>query len=214
MLPGQNPSEKMKLYDYPGAPNPRRVRVFAAEKNIELDYVTVDMRKREHKTPQFIQENPSGKIPVLELDDGTCIGESIAICRYLESLYPEPNLFGVSSLEIAQVEMAHRQIELELMSQIGTSWVNGPIVAKLGLIKPIEEAKRRSDELTRAYYRRMNNVLESQTYLAVDRYSMVDITAAIAIDFATAMVDLKPGEELANLWTWHKGVTSRPEFVS
>ena len=150
MLPGQNPSEKMKLYDYPGAPNPRRVRVFAAEKNIELDYVTVDMRKREHKTPQFIQKNPSGKIPVLELDDGTCIGESIAICRYLESLYPEPNLFGVSSLEIAQIEMAHRQIELELMSQIGTSWINGPIVARLGLIKPIEEAKRRSDELTRA----------------------------------------------------------------
>ena len=214
MLPGQNPSEKMKLYDYPGAPNPRRVRVVAAEKNIELDYVTVDMRKREHKTPQFIQKNPSGKIPVLELEDGTCIGESIAICRYLESLYPEPNLFGVSSLEIAQIEMAHRQIELELMSQIGTSWVNGPIVARLGLIKPIEEAKRRSDELTHAYYRRMNNVLESQTYLAVDRYSMADITAAIAIDFATAMVDLKPGEELDNLWTWHKRVTSRPNFVS
>ena len=214
MLPGQNPSEKMKLYDYPGAPNPRRVRVFAAEKNIELDYVTVDMRKREHKTPQFIQKNPSGKIPVLELDDGTCIGESIAICRYLESLYPEPNLFGVSSPEIAQIEMAHRQIELELMSQIGTSWVNGPIVARLGLIKPIEEAKKRSDELTRAFYRRMNNVLESQTYLAVDRYSMVDITAAIAIDFATAMVDLKPGEELDNLWNWHKRVSSRPEFVT
>ena len=204
----------MKLYDYAGAPNPRRVRVVAAEKNIALDHVTVDMSKREHKTPQFIQKNPSGKIPVLELEDGTCIGESIAICRYLESLYPEPNLFGENSLEIAQIEMAHRQIELELMSQIGTSWVNGPIVARLGLIKPIEEAKRRSDELTRAYYRRMNNVLENQTYLAVDRYSMADITAAIAIDFATAMVDLKPGEELANLWTWHKRVTSRPEFVS
>ena len=204
----------MKLYDYAGAPNPRRVRVVAAEKNIELDYVTVDMSKREHKTPQFLQKNPSGKIPVLELEDGTCIGESIAICRFLESLYPEPNLFGVNSLEIAQIEMAHRQIELELMSQIGTSWVNGPIVARLGLIKPIEEAKKRSDKLTRAYYLRMNNVLESQTYLAVDRYSMADITAAIAIDFATAMVDLKPGEELANLWTWHKRVTSRPEFVS
>ncbi len=204
----------MKLYHYPGAPNPRRVRVVAAEKNIELDHVTVDMSKREHKTPQFIQKNPSGKIPVLELEDGTCIGESIAICRYLESLYPEPNLFGVNSLEIAQIEMAHRQIELELMSQIGTSWVNGPIVARLGLIKPIEEAKKRSDELTRAYYRRMNNVLKNQTYLAVDRYSMADITAAIAIDFAAVMVDLKPGEELDKLWTWHKRVTSRPEFVT
>ena len=120
----------MKLYDYPGAPNPRRVRVVAAEKGIALEHVTVDMGKREHKAPQFIQKNPSGKIPVLELEDGTCIGESIAICRYLEALYPEPNLFGENSLDIAKIEMTHRQIELELMSQIGVSWVNGPVVAK------------------------------------------------------------------------------------
>ncbi|MEC7414378.1 MAG: glutathione S-transferase N-terminal domain-containing protein, partial [Pseudomonadota bacterium] len=74
----------MKLYDFPNAPNPRRVRVVAAEKGIELDYVTVDMTKREHKSAEFMQKNPSGKIPVLELADGTCISESIAICRYLE----------------------------------------------------------------------------------------------------------------------------------
>ncbi|MEC8058647.1 MAG: glutathione S-transferase N-terminal domain-containing protein, partial [Pseudomonadota bacterium] len=128
----------MKLYDFPNAPNPRRVRVVAAEKGIELDYVTVDMTKREHKSAEFMQKNPSGKIPVLELADGTCISESIAICRYLESMHPTPNLFGDGALEIAQIEMAHRQIELELMSQIGTSWVNGPIVAKMGLIEPIE----------------------------------------------------------------------------
>ena len=92
-----------------------------------------------------MQKNPSGKIPVLELKDGTCIGESIAICRYLESLYPTPNLFGENARETALIEMVHRQIELELMSQIGTSWVNGPIVAKMGLVQPIEAAKRRSD---------------------------------------------------------------------
>ena len=204
----------MKLYDFPGAPNPRRVRVVAAEKNIELDYVTVDMGKCEHKTQEFIQKNPSGKIPVLELEDGTCIGESIAICRYLEALYPRPNLFGEDALETAQIEMAHRQIELELMSQIGTSWVNGPVVAKMGLVEPIEAAKQRSDDLTRAYYRRMNMELGQRDYLAGARYTMVDITAAIAVDFASALVGLKPDSELGNLWAWHERVTSRAEFVA
>ena len=207
-------TRKMKLYDFPGAPNPRRVRVFAAEKNIELDYVTVDMGKREHKTQEFIQKNPSGKIPVLELEDGTCIGESIAICRYLEALHPRPNLFGEDALETAQIEMAHRQIELELMSQIGTSWVNGPVVAKMGLVEPIEAAKQRSDDLTRAYYRRMNMELGQRDYLAGARYTMVDITAAIAVDFASALVGLKPDSELGNLWAWHERVTSRAEFVA
>ena len=207
-------TRKMKLYDFPGAPNPRRVRVVAAEKNIELDYVTVDMGKREHKTQEFIQKNPSGKIPVLELEDGTCIGESIAICRYLEALYPMPNLFGEDALETAQIEMAHRQIELELMSQIGTSWVNGPVVAKMGLVEPIEAAKQRSDDLTRAYYRRMNMELGRRDYLAAARYTMVDITAAIAVDFASALVGLKPDSELGNLWAWHERVTSRAEFVA
>ena len=207
-------TRKMKLYDFPGAPNPRRVRVVAAEKNIELDYVTVDMGKREHKTQEFIQKNPSGKIPVLELEDGTCIGESIAICRYLEALYPMPNLFGEDALDTAQIEMAHRQIELELMSQIGTSWVNGPVVAKMGLVEPIEAAKQRSDDLTRAYYRRMNMELERRDYLAGARYTMVDITAAIAVDFASALVGLKPDSELGNLWAWHERVTSRAEFVA
>ena len=207
-------TRKMKLYDFPGAPNPRRVRVVAAEKNIELDYVTVDMAKREHKTQEFIQKNPSGKIPVLELEDGTCIGESIAICRYLEALYPRPNLFGEDALETAQIEMAHRQIELELMSQIGTSWVNGPVVAKMGLVEPIEAAKQRSDDLTRAYYQRMNMELGRRDYLAGARYTMVDITAAIAVDFASALVGLKPDSELGNLWAWHERVTSRAEFVA
>ena len=203
----------MKLYDFPNAPNPRRVRVVAAEKGIELDYVVVDMTKREHKSPEFMQKNPSGKIPVLEIEDGTCIGESIAICRYLEALYPTPNLFGETALEIAQIEMAHRQIELELMSQIGTSWVNGPIVAKMGLVEPIEAAKQRSDSLTNSYYRRMNGELGQRDYIAGDRYTMADITAAIAIDFARAMVGLKPDSDLENLWAWHQRVTTRVGYA-
>ena len=89
----------MKLYDFSGAPNPRRVKIFAHEKEIDLELVNCDMLKREHKTPEFLKKSPSGKIPVLELEDGRCISESIAICRYLESIVPEPNLFGEDSFE-------------------------------------------------------------------------------------------------------------------
>ena len=104
----------MKLYSYPGAPNPRRVLIFAAEKGIELDVINVDLPGGEIKTPEFLEKNPSGKIPVLELDDGRTIAESVAISRYLEALFPEPNLFGADPFEIAQIEMQHRFIEFEL----------------------------------------------------------------------------------------------------
>ena len=108
----------MKLYDFPGAPNPRRVKIFLAEKELEVEIVHCDMSKGEHKTPEFLRKNPSGKIPVLELDDGRCLGESVAICRYLEAIQPEPNLFGADAFELGYVEMRNRQIELELWTQI------------------------------------------------------------------------------------------------
>ena len=90
----------MKLYHQDGAPNPRRVKIFAAEKGIDLELVSVAMLKREHKTPEFLAKNPSGKIPVLELDDGRCIPESVAICRYLEAVEPEPNLLLTISMAL------------------------------------------------------------------------------------------------------------------
>ena len=138
----------MKLYDFPGAPNPRRVKIFAAEKNISLDLINCDMAKREHKTPEFLAKNPSGKIPVLELEDGRCISESIPICRYLESLVPEPNLFGNDAFEISFIESRNRHVELELWTQIGISWVNGPIVGSMGLFQQIPDAKVASDKLS------------------------------------------------------------------
>jgi glutathione S-transferase len=200
----------MKLYDYPGAPNPRRVRVFAAEKGIPLESVTVDLAARAHKSPEFLQKNPSGKIPVLELEDGTCIGESIAISRYLEALQPEPNLFGADPLETATIEMHHRHIELELLGQIGIAWVNGPIVAKMGLVEPIEAARARSDGLVRQFYQRLDAALAGRGFIAGERFTIADITAMVAIDFATAMVELKPDPGLTHLWRWHAEVSARP----
>ena len=101
----------MKLYDYGTAPNPRKVRIFLAEKGVEYELIQVDMTKREHKSPEFLKMNPSGKVPVLELNDGRYLSESIAICRYLEGVYPQPNLFGVDPFEMGHIEMRNRQME-------------------------------------------------------------------------------------------------------
>ncbi len=206
----------MKLYDSKPAPNPRRVRVFAAEKGIDLTLVPTDMGKGEHKTPDFMRKNPSGKIPVLELDDGTCIGESVAICRYLEAVHPEPNLFGATPVELGTIEMANRQLELEMWTQIGTSWVNGPVVAKIaaGRFTQIPEAKVASDAATHRFYARLNEVFASKAFAAGSHFTVADITLLCGIDFATQLVGLKPADELENLWRWHEKVSARPSATA
>lgn len=200
----------MKLYDYQGAPNPRRVRIFAAEKGIELELINCDMSKGEHKTPEFLEKNPSGKIPVLETDDGRFIPESVAICRYLEAIEPEPNLFGRDAFELGHIEARNRMIELELWTQIGTSWVNGPIVGRMGRFTQIPEAKEASDRNVSRYYERLDREFADSEYVAGERFSVADISLLTAIDFAAALVDLKPAAELEHLWRWHGIVSNRP----
>ena len=202
----------MKLFDFPKAPNPRRVKIFAHEKDIELELINCDMGKREHKTPEFLAKNPSGKIPVLELENGECISESIAICRYLELIKPEPNLFGKDAYEIAYIESRNRHIEFELWTQIGTSWVNGPIVGSLGIFDQIPDAKAASDKNVRAYYQRLDQEFGLNNFVAGERFTIADITLVSAIDFASEMVDLKPNEDLKNLHRWHEEVSSRPSM--
>ncbi len=202
----------MKLYEMTAAPNPRRVRIFLAEKGITVPFVQVDMRKGEHKAPEFLKKNPSGKIPVLELDDGTCIAESVAICRYFEALHPKPSLFGATPKELGRIEMANRQLELELLGQVGVSWVNGPIVAQMapGRFKQNLQAKESSDAAVRSFYKRLDGELASREYMADNAYSIADITGLVTIDFAGSLVDLKPDAALTNLWRWHAAVSSRP----
>jgi glutathione S-transferase len=205
-------TKKMKLYDFPKAPNPRRVKIFAHEKDIELELINCDMGKREHKTPEFLTKNPSGKIPVLELENGECISESVAICRYLELIKPEPNLFGKGAYEIAYIESRNRHIEFELWTQIGISWVNGPIVGSLGIFDQIPDAKAASDKNVRSYYQRLDKEFSSSDFVAGERFTIADISLVSAIDFASEMVDLKPDEGLKNLYKWHNEVSSRPSM--
>lgn len=182
----------MKLYDMTQAPNPRRVRIFAAEKGIDLELVPVDLAAGEHKQPEFLKKHPSGKIPALETDDGRFIGESVAICRYLEALHPEPNLFGATPYELALVEMHNRILELELWSQIGVSWVNGPVVAQMapGRFRQNPVAKEAADANVASFYARLDKELGERAYMAGERYTIADITAQTALDFASGPVGL------------------------
>src|SRR5947208_719950 len=110
----------MKLYDGGRAPNPRRVRIFLAEKGVSVPIEKIDLGAMEHKTPEFTAINPLQRVPALALDDGTIITESIAICRYFEALRPEPPLFGRGALQEAMVEMWNRRLELHLYGPVST----------------------------------------------------------------------------------------------
>lgn len=200
----------MKLHDVTRAPNPRRVRIFLAEKGIEVETVQVDMMNRAHKSEAFLALNPSGKVPVLELEDGTCIAESVAICRYLEALQPEPNLLGRDPVEIGRIDMANRILEFELWAPLGQAWVNGPVVAQMGLWEPIPAARTRGEEAVRRMYARLDRELGEKPWMAGERYTIADITALTAIDFASALVELRPDDALEQLWDWHGRASARP----
>ena len=199
----------MKLYnEHNPAPNPRRVRIFLAEKNISMPFVHVPMRQGAHKSAEFMVKNSLGQVPVLELDDGSTLSESIAICRYLEELHPTPALFGNDAWQRAQVEMWMRRIEFALMSRIGAVWINThKYTAHLGTqYKDYGEASRLRS-LKALHW--LNDELKGREFLATDTFSMADIVALTTIDFAT-FIGIETPPELTNLQAWHAGVSARP----
>ncbi|TVS08673.1 MAG: glutathione S-transferase [Gammaproteobacteria bacterium] len=207
----------MKLYDVEQAPNPRRVRIFLAEKGIALEggmieRIEVNMARGEHRDDSALARNPMGQIPVLELDDGTCISESVAICRYFEAVQPEPPLFGDTPVAQAEVEMWNRRVELGLLSQVGVAWRNGPIVARMapGRFRQNEAAKEDAEAGARRFYRRLDGWLAESPFIAGEGYSIADITTLCTIDFATALVELAPPADLTHLARWHADVSGRP----
>jgi glutathione S-transferase len=203
----------MKLYNENNpAPNPRRVRMFLAEKGISIPLVHVPMREGAHKSPDFKVKNSLGQVPVLELDDGSTLAESIAICRYLEELHPEPALFGDDAWQRATVEMWMRRIEFVLMSRIAAVWVNThKYTAHLGTqYKDFGEASR---VRTIKAMQWLNDELPGRQYIAGDKYSMADIIALTTLDFAT-FIGIGTPEELTNLRAWHSRVSARPSAVA
>ncbi|MEQ8320830.1 MAG: glutathione S-transferase family protein [Rhodospirillales bacterium] len=199
----------MILYDYPGGPNPRRVRIYLAEKNLSVPMETVDIMTRRNRQPDFLEKNPTGGIPILELDDGTCIAESVAICRYFEELHPEPPLFGTGAKERAIVEMWLRRVELNLMVPIGMVWVHGhPLTAKL--IRQIPEAAAQNRVRTAMGYKLLNDQLADNEFIAGDTYSIVDAVALATYDFGAGLVGVPPEDGLTHLARWQAAVSARP----
>ncbi|MFM5953505.1 MAG: glutathione S-transferase family protein [Novosphingobium sp.] len=194
------------------APNPRRVRIFAAEKGIALPSREVSIPAREHKAPEFLALNPRGQTPALQLDDGTVIAESVAICRYLEGLQPEPPLFGTSPKEQALIEMWNRRVEMVLMPPVGAVWVHTHkfTAALPGRIAEWGEANRpRIVDAMRFF----DSSLEGREFLASDRYSISDILLLTTIDFS-AFIGMPMPDDLTHLRAWHARVSARPSAAA
>lgn len=203
----------MKLYNSAmPAPNPRRVRIFAAEKGIDLPLKEVALAKREHKSDAFREKNSLGQTPVLELDDGTTISESVSICRYLEELHPDNPLFGRNALERAQVDMWLRRVEFVLMGPVGNFWRHAhPYTAKV--VKQFPEFGESNREATAAAMRWFDRELEGRDFILGDYLSAADIMALCVVDFAK-FAGLDMPEETPHLHAWHKRVSSRPSAAA
>lgn len=201
----------MKLYTFSGAPNPRRVHIYLAEKGIEIPFEEVDIMKRANRTPEFMSRvNVTGGIPVLELDDGSHIAESIAICRYFETQNPEPPLFGSGAREQARVEMWTRRIELNLMMPVGMVWVHGSPLTKAVMKKQIPEMAEQNRDVVEGYYKFLDRHLENHEYLAGQPFSIADIVALCTIDFAAKLNHLPHSTEQKHLDRWYQSVSGRP----
>ena len=187
----------MKLYNHAHAPNPRRVRIFAAEKGIELPLEEVDILAGQSRTSEFLAKNSSGAVPVLELDDGSHLSESVAICRYLEGLHPEPNLLGRDLREQAEIERWNRRMELELFAPIGRTFQNtNPIFQRR--IKQFPEYGEAQRAIVYQRLERMDHELDGQEFIASDRFTIADITALVAIDFGGRLADLQIAPSLTS----------------
>lgn len=206
----------MKLYNFKMAPNPRRVRVFAAEKGIEIPMEEIDLSSRSQLNSDYLAKNAQAEIPALELDDGTILTESTAICVYLEGLQPEPALMGSTPLEKAQIVMWDRRVELLGLQAIAEAFRNGNAFFKdRALAGPVDhpqipELAERGKVRYAAYLDLLETRLAESPYLAGETFSIADITAMIACDFAKVIKMGPPFSSRPNLQAWYERVSARP----
>ena len=202
----------MKLYVSPRAPNPRRVQMFIAEKGITgIEEVVVEIGKDEHRSSNYRAKSPLAKVPVLELDDGRYLGETRAICSYLEGRYPEPNLMGESFEDRAFIEMTDRRMELYLFGTIANC-----IRHTHPGLAPLEQPQfpdfgHSQGQKMREVARWLDGELARQPFVAGERFTIADITAFCAIEFARGLMKFRPGAEgMAHLQAWRDRIAERP----
>jgi glutathione S-transferase len=208
----------MRIYDRPGFPNPTRIRIVLAEKQIDskVEFVPVDLIGAEHKSPAFLQKNPSGVLPVLELDDGTFISESTAITEYLDHLDGRPTLTGTTPKQRGLIHMMQRRAEAELIDPVGEYFHHATpgLGPKLQAFKSLDwngraEWGRRQGDRARAGMSYFNSVLERQPYVAGDSFSMADITVFAGLLFADA-AGLTPPDNCSALMAWRSRIADLP----
>lgn len=205
----------MKLYDAAWAPSPRRVRIYLAEKGIEVDRVPVDLRCDEHLGEAFLRINPRGVVPALELDSGEVLCESSAICRYFEALQPAPSLFGESALDIARIESWTRRIEQDgyaaavyVLRNQREAFRDRGVAGKWPAIPQIPELAERGGILWAAFTATLDAHLAGRNWIATDGYSFADISALVTIDFAKA-ARLTVPEGFVHLRRWRAAASAR-----
>ena len=209
----------MKLYDFAPAPNPRRVRIFAAEKGIALDIVPVDLSSGEHRQAPYRDINADLVVPVLELDDGAKICESVAICRYLDELHPEPPLFGVDPLDRAMTEMWHRRVEIQGFTAAAEALRNrSKFFENRALPGPVDYAQipelaERGRQRVAQFFGMLDARLGESAFVAGERFSIADIAALVVVDFA-ARTGSAPDDMPAAMAAWHAGVSARPSAAA
>ena len=194
------------------APNPRRVRIFAAEKGIVLETRDLSIPAREHKADAFIALNPRGQTPALQRDDGSVIAESVAICRYLEGLHPQQPLFGTGPKEQALVEMWCRRVEMILMPPVGAVWVHTHKFTERLPGRNAEWGEANRPRVLDAM-RYFDGAMAEGEFLASESYTIADILLLTTLDFA-GFVGMAMPEDLAALHQWHARVSARPSAAA
>ncbi len=199
----------MKLYDGGRAPNPRRVRVFLAEKGITVPTEQIDLGALQHKSEAFAAINPVQRVPVLALDDGTLIAESVAICRYFEEIQPDPPMFGRGALQIAHIEMWNRRLELNLLLPVSHVFRNTHPAMKEMEVPQVPAWADANKPRVADFLRILDRALQDRRFVAGEQYTVADITGLVAVDL------LKPAkltlpEELTHVRRWHAEISARP----
>ncbi len=203
----------MKLYDGGRAPNPRRLRIFLAEKGIDVPTEQIDLGALQQRSDAYTAINPMQRVPALVLDDGTVIAESIAICRYFESLQPEPILFGTGPLYSALVEMWNRRTELHLFFPVASIFQHLHPAMRRMVDPQVPAWGEANKPRVMQFLEFLDGELKDRPYVAGDRYTVADITALVAVDFMRVSKLVVP-ENLANLQRWHQAVAKRPSAAA
>jgi len=199
----------MKLYDGGRAPNPRRVKIYLAEKGLSVPLEQVDLGKLAQKSPAYTAINPVQRVPALQLDDGTIITESIAICRYFEALHPEPPLFGRGAKDSAMVEMWERRVEFHLLGPISHVFRNSHPAMKEMEVPQVPAWAEANKPRIQEFLALLDGELKDRQFVTGDTLTVADITGLVAVDFMKP-AKLAVPDELKNLKRWHAEVSARP----